>query len=264
MATWTFERSGYIAGVAYPLLLVAGWEMLESARPWPGDVETDLITNADLVDYYTGSTASRYSYLVLLAGIAALVWFVVALRNRFAAAANDSPGARAFGGLGLVSAFSLLGVVAMSAGLDRYDASAIDPATLQGFLGAETALDGLWIIAVGSMPFALAIAAYFGLRHRALPTSLGWLTAIAALPGLIGLIGWPAETTSEGTFGGLVWIGSLVFLAWALITGLTLSISDSRTARPIASPAAPISEPVDDGEVTMNREPALTPMAHSS
>lgn len=244
MSTWTFERSGYVAGAAFPLLAITALIMNESGRgSWPGDIETNVVTTADLVDYYTVSTITRFSYLVLFAAVAALAWFVTSLRTRLQRAeGGDGTLARVAGTLGLLSALSFVILFAATAGADRYDAAAVDPGFLTALYAGETMLSALWFVAVLPMPFILAIAAYLGFQRRAVPRGLAWLAAVAASPGLIGALLWPLDSSSEGAFGGLVWIGQLAFLVWCLVAGIALGRQPERrteTTAMIADSAVP-------------------------
>lgn len=234
MSTWTFERSGYVAGAAFPLLAIAGVIMHEAGRgTWPGDIETETVTTADLIDYYTVSTITRFSYLVFIAAAAALAWFVIAMRNRLLRTeGGEGTLGRVVAAIGLVSASALLILFALTAGADRYDAAAVDPAFLSALYAGETMLGGLWFLAVLPMPFILAAVAYAGFRRQAIPKWLTWLAAVAAVPGLLGVFLWPLDSNSEGAFGGLVWIGQLAFLLWCLVAGSALA---SREGAPVES-----------------------------
>lgn len=224
MFTSTFERSGYVAGAAFPLLAIAGVVMNEAGRgPWPGDIETEVVTTSDLIDHFTVSTVTRFSYIVLIAAAVALAWFAVSLRSRLQRAEGGEGNlARVVGGIGLVSAFTFALLFATMAGADRYDASAVDPAFLSALFAGEMMLSALWYIAILPMPFILAAAAYLGIRKQAIPKALAWFAAAAAVPGMIGVFLWPLDSSSEGAFGAFLWIGQLAFLLWCLVAGITL------------------------------------------
>lgn len=216
---WSIDRYGYLAGVAFPLLVIGGIALQSTRGEWPGDPFTETVPVEAIADYYTGTVASRYGYLLLFAALAALVWFIVSMRNRYLRTDPGSRAPRVFAGLGYVIAGAVGITTAIYAGLEQEDATGFAPEVLRDLYAFELGFDGLWILAVIAIPFLLAAAAYMGFRG-ATPKWLAALTALAAIPGLVGVFGIPVSEE----FGNLLWIGNLVLMGWALITGATMAI----------------------------------------
>ncbi|NNL47527.1 MAG: hypothetical protein HKO76_04090 [Acidimicrobiia bacterium] len=236
---WSFDRFGYLAGVAFPLLAIGGIWLQSTRGEWPGDPRTEIVSTEAIADYYTGTVASRYGYLLMFAAVAALVWFVVSMRNRFLRTDPGSRAARVFAGLGFVMAGSLGIITALYAGLEQEDASGTAAEFLRGMFTVEMGFDGFWILAVLAIPFFLIAAAYAGFRG-ATPRWLAVLTALAAIPSLVGVFGFPVSED----LGNLLWVGNLILLGWALITGVTMAVLGDHVVDLTGSPE-PVGVPGD-------------------
>ncbi len=236
---WSFDRFGYLAGVAFALLVSGGIWLQSTRGEWPGDPRTENVSTEAIADYYTGTIASRYGYLLMFAALAALVWFVVSMRNRFLRNDPGSRAARTFAALGYVVAGTVAVATAIYAGLEQDDASGITEEALRGMLTVEMGIDGLWILAVFAIPFMLIAAAYAGFRG-ATPRWLAILTAMAAIPGLIGVFAVPVSED----LGNLLWLGNLVLVGWALITGVTMAVLGDHVVDLAGSPD-PVEVPGD-------------------
>jgi len=209
MRTWTFERLGAVAGLAFIALSLIG--DFSSGSP-PGTDDSAGKIASFFSDHHRGVIAS-----VVLTGIAGpfFVWFLVALVLRLRAVGETAWAVAAFGlGLGAVVAgfaadafYGSLARIAVSA--DRSVAKSVYQ--LDGFFTVKS----FWFAAAAIL--AVAIAAWRALPRWYALVSLG-AALVTALGGIAvandGFLAPLGGLTELAFLGLLVWVVASVVLLW--------------------------------------------------
>lgn len=182
------RRTPMIAGIAFAVIYLVGWGLTVAGLPEDfAPAPTEVVA----YDEDHAGTAQAGSMVTGLA-VALFVWFLAHHRRRLQAVDGAGIlGSLATGG-GLVGAAVLL--VSASANYVpavRADDGSLDPA-------AATALNDLYGALSGAMtPLAfgvlVAATAAAGLRHRALPAWLAWVSAVLAAGMILPLAPWVAS-----------------------------------------------------------------------
>ncbi len=209
------ERLGYVAGVAFPVALFGGIAMEEAGQPFI-DFQHGVAALPELHDLFTTSTANRVGTSLTLVGLVLMVWFAGAMYARFA---RIGPGARtaAMGWLLAAVAFPVLAAGTVGTSLvTQYDAERVDPAVLVAWLAARELFFGMLVAGFLAISAMLAMAAYLGFAHRALPRWLAWPAAVLAVTMGVGAIAAPITWD----VGFLAWVSFQAFLLWSLAAGI--------------------------------------------
>ena len=216
MRTWTFERLGALAGLAFIVLSLIG--DFSSGSPPDTGASPAKIANF-FMDHHQGVIAS-----VILTGIAGpfFVWFLAALVLRLRAIGETAWAVAAFG-LGLSGLAAGFASDALYGSLARIaftaDAKVVKSVyQLDGFFTVKS----FWFAAAAIL--ALAIAAW-----RGLPSWYAWISLVAAVVTALGGIA-VSEKGFVATLGGLTTIAFLGLLVWIVASAVMLW-------RPVSEPA---------------------------
>jgi hypothetical protein len=190
MRQWDWERIGAATGAVSVLLLIIGFGVL----PTPPDVDAA----ADEIHAYYAEEQDgiQISMVLLTAGLFFFIWFLGSLRSalRVAEGGTGRVSSIAFGG-GLVTAAAFFVLIDLFAGA----AFRPDETTPE----VTTALNDLAVVsgapALAGATALFAASAKVAFLHRAFPSSVAWLLALAAVaqPFAIG-----AMLTDSGVFAG--------------------------------------------------------------
>jgi hypothetical protein len=220
MRTWSFERLGAAAGIAFIVLnLISG--LIAGTPPATDDSPAKIATFFN--EHHRAVTVG-----VILSGIGGplFVWLIAAIALRLRALGMTAWAGAAFG-LGLVGV--ALGVVsdAIYGSLARVATTASEDVTksvyqVDGFVAAKS----FWF-AVGVM-LAVAAAAW-----RVLPRWYGVLSLVAAVGCALGGIAVKAKGFAA-PLGDLTSIAFLALLVWVLATAVVLWLTTESPGRPAA------------------------------
>jgi hypothetical protein len=227
MNTDRWERAAALAGVAVAVLFFGAAALL-------GDLPKASAPGREVASYFVHHRSALLTglYLEGLAGVA-MLWFFGVVRSALGRAEG---GTERLANVALVAGAGQAGLYILSSGvwgaLAYASIQSSDPATAAVFyrLGAVA-------FQVGAFPFAAALAsvAIVGLRSRALPA---WLTWVTGLFGVVALVvrAIPEETYGPERFGSVAF-----FLVPLWFAALGIILARRSTVEPEAAPTAMVA-----------------------
>jgi hypothetical protein len=194
-------RAAMVSGIVFPILLVVGTGLILGAGPDTSKGSAARVAQAwvNTINDKGDRTKIIIGSFVVVVSALALVWFAMALRNRFARPGNPMFGFALLAAIGLIG--GIVGPLAVAGG--------------HSFGGEPTPTDGtaIWMVNDLAFPFLLVI---FGLASAAFIAAL-LLTSRGSLPTWLVVFGWLAALA--GVLG-VLFLPMIILLLWYLVIAI--------------------------------------------
>jgi hypothetical protein len=215
-AMW--DRIAAAGGIIGVVLLVIGILIMGQ----PPDIDADATTVADF--FKDNRDQVLWGTFIQGLGVLSIIWFIGAL----GAAMRDAGEGRLAAVMGIAFAitFSIGAVAALTRGALAFSiAEAADPGISLSFYRMGAYLDTTSGV-IGAAIF-LAVGGAV-VRTGLVATWWGWVSGLAGLWAILGSTAWARDGFWSPDGAGFV--TTVVFLAWALITSILLTMKIGRTA----------------------------------